>query len=191
VFSAFNSLKGISALPEYRAVCCYTHDELKTVFSNHAEATAKKLGLSVKALLDRMQAYYGGFCFDGKTHAYSPFSVLQFLDENDFQNYWFETGTSQSLALYLYLYLRNKKLTADEFRGLSVSQNFARPPGELDQAYPESFLYQSGCLSLRPGNSPDNYTLDYPNREVLESMSWLLMCNFSGSERAAAEVKES
>jgi hypothetical protein len=186
VFSALNNLKDISTLPEYGAMCGFTHEELKAVFSGHLEAAAKKLGLSARALSDRMRAYYDGFCFDGQTRVYNPFSVLQFLDEKDFQNFWFETGTSQSLAQYL----GDRKLTVEQFRGLPVTQDFARNPGELDLASPESFLYQSGYLSLRPGDSPDDFTLDYPNREVLESMSRLLLSSFfSGETETKAAAK--
>ena len=38
------------------------------------------------------------------------------------------------------------------------------------------FLYQSGYLTLRPG-AEDDYSLDYPNHEVLTSMSRLLTEN--------------
>jgi hypothetical protein len=133
-----------------------------------------------------MRAYCGGFCFGGQTKVCSPFSVLQFLDEKDSQNFWFETGTSQSLAQYL----GDRKLTAEQFQVLPVTQDFARNPGEPDPASPESFLYKSGCLSLRPGGSPDDFTLDYPSREVLESMSRLLLSSFFGGEpETAAAVK--
>ncbi|MDR1791996.1 MAG: PD-(D/E)XK nuclease domain-containing protein, partial [Bacteroidales bacterium] len=42
---------------------------------------------------------------------------------------------------------------------------------------PEKFLYQSGYLTLREGIT-DDYSLDYPNTEVLNSMSKLLTETF-------------
>jgi len=40
----------------------------------------------------------------------------------------------------------------------------------------ESFLYQAGYLTLRKG-AGDDFKLDYPNAEVLESMSRLVSTN--------------
>jgi hypothetical protein len=46
----------------------------------------------------------------------------------------------------------------------------------MDATPPEGFLYQSGYLTLRPGIDKD-LSLDYPNTEVLNSMSELLAQN--------------
>jgi hypothetical protein len=46
----------------------------------------------------------------------------------------------------------------------------------MDNTPPEGFLYQCGYLTLRPGIS-DELSLDYPNTEVLNSMSRLLTQN--------------
>ncbi|MDR1793713.1 MAG: PD-(D/E)XK nuclease domain-containing protein, partial [Bacteroidales bacterium] len=48
-------------------------------------------------------------------------------------------------------------------------------------ASPEKFLYQSGYLTLREGTT-DDYSLDYPNTEVLNSMARLLTSNIVGNE---------
>jgi hypothetical protein len=64
---------------------------------------------------------------------------------------------------------------------MDVSSDFAASPGEIENATAASFLYQSGYLSLRPGTI-DDYSLDYPNFEVLSSMSSLLADNILGSK---------
>jgi hypothetical protein len=68
----------------------------------------------------------------------------------------------------------------EEFRGIEITEDQASSPGEIDKAKPWSYLYQSGYLSLRPGKTEGTFALDYPNREVLKSMSLLLMYNFFG-----------
>jgi hypothetical protein len=70
-------------------------------------------------------------------------------------------------------YLKNRHLTVEQFRNLPISRGFAKSPGDLDSAPPESFLYQGGYLTLRPGSS-NELSLDYSNTEVLNSMSQLL-----------------
>jgi hypothetical protein len=45
--------------------------------------------------------------------------------------------------------MRDKRLTAEQFVGVSVPRSFAKTPPELDKADPMSFLYQAGYLSLR------------------------------------------
>jgi hypothetical protein len=76
--------------------------------------------------------------------------------------------------------MKDKRLTVEGFRGYPISRALAIRPGEIRGAPPWSFLYQSGYLSLRPGTSKSDFTLDYPNRETLEAMSGLLMYNFFG-----------
>ncbi|GBU21897.1 hypothetical protein R80B4_01799 [Fibrobacteres bacterium R8-0-B4] len=50
----------------------------------------------------------------------------------------------------------------------------------METAPPEGFLYQAGYLTLREGVSGD-FSLDYPNTEVLESMSQLVYTNIMRS----------
>jgi hypothetical protein len=72
--------------------------------------------------------------------------------------------------------MKDRNLTVEQFRGMLVSKDFARSPGNIDAAPPESFLYQAGYLTLRE-DSDDFFQLDYPNTEVLDSMSRLVAEN--------------
>jgi uncharacterized protein related to proFAR isomerase len=177
VFSALNNITDISINTDFGAMCGYTHEELIRYFDRYIDAATDKLNMAKEDLLKKVRDYYDGFCFDGQTMVYNPFSTLQFFKDQRFNNYWFESGTASFIAQYL----KDHCLTVEQFRGLPVDSDFARNPGELDAAPPESFLYQSGYLSLRPGEIDDEYTLDYPNREVLKSMSSLLIGTFVGN----------
>jgi len=83
-----------------------------------------------------------------------------------------DTGKSKVIADCL----RNRHLTVEQFRNLPISRDFAQNPGDIDTAPPHSFLYQCGYLTLRPGTT-NHLSLDYPNTEVLNSMSKLLIQN--------------
>ncbi|MCL2009057.1 MAG: PD-(D/E)XK nuclease domain-containing protein, partial [Synergistaceae bacterium] len=97
--------------------------------------------------------------------------------------YWFESGTPSFIARYM----KDRNLTVEQFRGFEVSRDFASFPGEIESSTAAGFLYQSGYLSLRPGLI-DDYSLDYPNHEVLSAMSALLTANILDSDTAGASV---
>ncbi|GHS97209.1 ATPase AAA [Synergistales bacterium] len=175
VFSALNNLKDISMQKKYAKMLGYTEEELLLNFDEHIIAAADEIGATKEDLISQIRYYYDGFSFDGESRLYNPFSTLLFLDSPKFLNYWFESGTSSFIARYM----KDKKLTVEQFRGYGVSRDFASCPGEIETATAASFLYQSGYLSLRSGVS-DDYSLDYPNHEVLTAMSSLLIGNIFG-----------
>jgi hypothetical protein len=174
VFSTLNTPLDISLMPDYAEMCGYTEEEIIQYFPDYLDETAREMQISTTELLDRMRYYYNGFSFDrnAAVRLYNPFSTLSFFREKDFANYWIESGRSKTIADYM----KNHHLTVEEFRGLPVSKEFARSPGDVDKTTPEGFLYQNGYLTLRPGIHTD-LTLDYPNTEVLNSMSDLLTKN--------------
>ena len=174
VFSALNSPFDISLMPQYAEICGYSEDEVIQYFPDYLEDTANKMNISTDELVEKMRYYYNGFSFDdeAKARLYNPYSTLSFFAEQKFYNYWIDTGRSKVIADYL----KNRNLTAEQFRHFPISRDFAKSPGDVDTAPPEGFLYQCGYLTLRPGIT-DYLSLDYPNTEVLNSMSGMLAQN--------------
>ncbi|MDR1792392.1 MAG: AAA family ATPase, partial [Bacteroidales bacterium] len=168
VFSKLNNLTDISFDSQYGEMCGYTEEEIKQYFPDYLQDTATAMQITVDELMDKMRNYYDGFCFDGVHRLYNPYSTLLFFKSKDFADYWFESGTPSVIANYL----KEKHLTVEQFRNLGISKEVARNPGDIDNASPEKFLYQSGYLTLREGTT-DDYSLDYPNTEVLNSMARL------------------
>jgi len=178
IFSTLNNIIDISLEKKYGTICGLTEEELYKYFTPYIEVVANEMEISFKDLMEKIKYYYDGFCFDGEHYLYNPFSFLLFLRQKDFFNYWIGTGTSKVLADYF----KEKNLTVEQFRGMHVSKDLIlSPPAEIEVAPAESFLYQSGYLSLRPGKK-DFFTLDYPNTEVLNSMSSLLTQNMLSSK---------
>ncbi|MDR3001227.1 MAG: ATP-binding protein [Fibromonadaceae bacterium] len=179
VFSTLNNLADISLDENYGEMCGLTEEEIYKNFTPHLEAFANKEKISFKDLMKKIKDHYDGFCFDGKHFLYNPFSFLLLLWHKDFANYWIGSGTSKFLSDYL----KNRNLTIEQFRGMPVCKDtILSPPAEIEVAPPESFLYQAGYLSLRPGTMKDFFTLDYPNTEVLNSMSSLLTQNLLSNQ---------
>jgi hypothetical protein len=172
VFSTLNNLNDLSLDEEFGTLLGYTEKELVDNFDDYLKDGAAKLKISVKELVEQMKNYYNGFCFDGVHRVYSPFSVLNFFRGYKFLNYWMDSASPKIIADYM----KDRRLTVEQFRELQVSWDFAFRPGEIETAPPESFLYQAGYLTLREGVSGD-FSLDYPNTEVLNSMSELVYKN--------------
>ncbi|GBU21671.1 hypothetical protein R80B4_01571 [Fibrobacteres bacterium R8-0-B4] len=172
VFSTLNNLNDISLDRKFGTLLGYTEKELVDYFQEHLEAAALDLNIPTDELVNKLRDYYNGFCFDGVHRVYCPFSVLNFFGDYRLQNYWIDSGGTKIIADYM----KDRHLTVEQFRGLQVSSDFAFRPGEIETAPPESFLYQSGYLTLREGPG-DDFTLDYPNAEVLNSMSEMVYKN--------------
>jgi len=174
VFSTLNTPKDISMKPKYADICGYTEEEVIRYFPDYLDETASGMQISTPELIEKMRNYYNGFTFDSKaeTRLYNPYSTLSFLDEMEFDNYWIETGTPKFIADYM----KVRKLTVAQFHNFPVTRNFVKSPGDMDTTSPEGFLYQSGYLTLRPGVIKE-LSLDYPNTEVLNTMSELVTQN--------------
>jgi hypothetical protein len=188
LFSAFNSFEDISIDPKYAAITGFTHEEIIKYFPDHIKKTAATLKIDEDTALQKIRDYYSGFCFDGDTRVYNPFSTLLYFKSTtkEFENYWFSTGSPECLAKFM----KENHLTAEEFRGLRITKHLAKDPGEMSAEKAWSYLYQSGYLSLRRVPSEAGFSLDYPNREVLESMSELVMYSIFGDEVKFALAKE-
>jgi len=174
VFSTLNTPLDISLMPEYAEICGYTEAEIIQYFPDYLEETAEHMQITTEELIKKMKDYYNGFSFDDEATArlYNPHSTLSFFLEKKWYNYWIDTGSSKMIAEYL----KNRHLTVEQFRNFKISRDFAKNPGEMDTAPPHAFLYQGGYLTLRPGTN-NRLSLDYPNTEVLHSMSKILTQN--------------
>ena len=172
IFSAMNNLRDISMSEPFGDIVGYTQEELERDFSDWIDDAAGKIGFSRQELLMRMKDYYDGFCFDGRTRLYNPFSILNFLADREFKNYWYHSGS----PTFILSYLRSHGIDDPEvYRHKSVPADFADSQ-EIERAKPESFLFQSGYLTIESAEEQE-LTLDYPNREVLNSISRLYLDN--------------
>ena len=123
----------------------------------------KQLGLTRQQLLDQLRHWYNGYSWDGVTYVYNPFSILSFFRKADFRNFWFETGTPTFLLKLMreqWLYkLNDLMVTARALTSYDIEELQAIP-----------ILFQTGYLTIKAKDHFGQYTLDYPNAEVKESM---------------------
>ena len=164
-FSALNNLLDISMLKRYGDIVGYTQEELDENFAEYLEAASKSMNLTRNELREKIKSYYDGFCFDGKTRLYNPFSLLNFFFDDKFGNYWYKSGS----PTFIVKYMKEHAISdPDRYRHFEVSDDFP-DSHEIERSTPESFLYQSGYLTIEKWED-EVITLDYPNEEVRKSI---------------------
>lgn len=128
--------------------------------------TEQQLGLPSRNTycFAQLRYWYNGYSSgDGVTYVYNPFSILSFFRKADFRNFWFETGTPTFLLKLLHeqwLYKLND-LTVSERTLTSY---------DIEELQAIPILFSTGYLTIKAKDRFGQYTLDYPNAEVKESM---------------------
>jgi hypothetical protein len=168
VFSGLNNLNDISMNTKYSAIIGITEEELKINFKEYILDFSKTLKVSEDQLLEKIQHWYNGYCFSGQCErVYNPFSTLLLLENKEFKNYWFETGT----PTFLIDILKKTNYPLPDLEGVEMdSQYFSTY--ELEHLEPIPLLFQTGYLTIKGMQSDfDSYVLGYPNYEVKNSFT--------------------
>ena len=173
IFSELNNLKDISMDENFAAICGFTKDDLNGFFSEYKELACEKLKLSPEELDNEITYWYDGYKFDGETHIYNPFSMLNFFCDRKFKNYWFDSGLPKLLVDFILkngINVRNLENSTIDSLGLN---NF-----DVTSIDIKALMFQTGYLTIA-GNRNGKYVLDYPNEEVRQSFAAYLLYNFS------------
>jgi len=182
VFSTLNNLNDISTDTQFAEMFGYTQQELERDFAEYIEQGVSRLRLSREQLLERIRQTYNGFSFDGEHFVYNPFSVLNFFDKFSFGNYWVQSGSPS----FLVQYAKQHQLKPSDYLGTYVDENLLTAY-EIEQAPPISFLLQSGYLTFKGKDERKGFLVDYPNGEVRDSFSKLLLL---GSFNQSPQVEQ-
>jgi Predicted AAA-ATPase/PD-(D/E)XK nuclease superfamily len=176
IFSHLNNLSDITLHPKYAALTGYTQQELEFYFDHHIQQCIESLGIDKETLLKEMKIWYNGFSWDGKTTVYNPFGTLNFLDVQLFKNFWFATGSPR----FLIEQMREKVIYNVE---KSVVNNVVLDKYDIDNLQLIPLLFQSGYLTVKESDSlTGDMVLDYPNKEVRESMYQHLIDDLSRNQ---------
>jgi hypothetical protein len=190
LYSAFNSPTDISLEPEFGALAGFTHEEILLYYPRQLREVAESQKISQEALLEKMKEYYNGFCFDGQTFIYNPFSMLQFFRVKLFDNFWFNTASTEELIAFL----RNMHFVIEDFIKIPVSRKRILNPRSDRYTDPPVYLFQLGYLSLQSSQSDDEFLLDYPNVEVRDALAIRLLESYfktvPDTEAACEKMKE-
>ncbi|MCF0191054.1 MAG: ATP-binding protein [Marinilabiliaceae bacterium] len=182
IFSDLNNLDDITMMDEYAGICGITSDELKGIFTEEVAAMAEKSGVSWDVLFDRLREMYDGYHFSPcMLDVYNPFSLLSSVSKKMFGYYWFSTATPTILTRLL-------KSADYDLRGISGVKANASRLGDISdpELDPIPILFQSGYLTIKDYDSRfDNYTLDFPNREVRSGFFDYLLPTYVPASRSS------
>ena len=163
IFSQINNLKNISMNPKYALICGITEREMMDNFQEGIAELGKANDMTKDEVLAKLKLKYDGYRFSRNAEGvYNPFSLLSAMDNRDFNNYWFSTGTPTFLVKMMKRFHTDlTKLDGSE----AGADDFDAPTENMHSVLP--LFYQSGYLTIK-GYDPilSNYTLGYPNEEV-------------------------
>lgn len=164
IFSDLNNLEDITLSKHFNNLLGITQQELETNFAGELEELPRILGLDQLQLLENLKSWYNGYSWDGKETLYNPFSLLSFMKEEAFRNFWFATGSPSFLVNLL---KKNREYNFENVRESDISLGSF----QIENPVSGPLLFQTGYLTIKGYNPNSNlYTLDYPNREVKVSL---------------------
>ncbi len=175
LFSDVNNLKDISNTIEYSTLCGATEQEIRNELDCYVQAMADYNHISKDECYKELKRWYEGYHFhQNSVDIYNPFGLMKALDNKEFKEYWFESGTPTFLAELIKKHnmnltnLDNVKRTEQQ---LSKIDNFNDDPIPM--------LYQSGYLTIKGyDNFLKRYTLSMPNKEIGEAFPKFIL-NFN------------
>ena len=173
IFSELNNLTDLTIHPKFSTLVGYTQTELEHYFEEGIEELVGELAPTKEALLARIKEWYNGYSWDGKNFVYNPFSMLSFFGAGQFRNFWFSTGT----PTFLINLLKERKLydIRETEVGEATFNSF-----DIENIDTHALLFQTGYLTIKSTEPLFNlFTLDYPNREVKDSMLQYLVAGFN------------
>jgi hypothetical protein len=177
IFSDLNNLKDVTNHYELGDICGLTEEEIRTKLYSYIEAISKRNKLSVESIFNNIKFWYDGYSWDGTTNIYNPFSVLNYLGDGEFKNYWFETGTPS----FLIAEIKKNGIIPYELQNTSGSDAMLES-ADIDDIGIISLLYQTGYLTINSieyiSDSLRRYHLGLPNQEVRVSFNRHLLASY-------------
>ncbi|MGL4520253.1 MAG: AAA family ATPase, partial [Phocaeicola sp.] len=181
VFSKLNHMVDISMDKAYATMLGFTQTELETHFGERVAQLAQEEDMEYDSMLSKIKLWYNGYRFHHKGETvYNPVSVGRFMNQGEFKNWWFETGSPS----FLIQQLRKKPISYFDLLHEPVSEDFVGSfdPAKIDA---RSLLFQTGYLTIDTAESEGSwglfYTLKFPNIEVEVSMTRYLMAELGSS----------
>jgi len=170
---------------KYASICGFTQKECEHYFAEWITANAKELKITKDLYLIKLKEYYNGIRFSQKPISlYNPVSFINAMDNCDFKNYWFETGTHT----FLLKLIKSDNYDFDELENIKVREHIFSTY-EIENLDIEPLLYQTGYLTIKDyDEKTKQYTLAYPNIEVRESFIQRLASFYSKLSQAKTSM---
>ncbi len=179
-FSELNNLTDITIKKQYADITGYSEKEIEDNYGDYLKEIEDEFNLDRKGLMNLIKLWYNGYSWDGKTFVYNPYSVISFLNDREFKNFWFKSGT----ATFLVKKIREKDLNIKDYDTFINVPETALDSYEINNIDMTVLLFQAGYLTIKekiinPYNFSLSYKLGYPNLEIRQSLYLLLGAEFS------------
>lgn len=164
IFSDLNQLNDISMTRNFSSICGITEEEMHSNFEIEIEKMAEILKISKDECMQKLEKMYDGYHFFPESKGvYNPFSLINALDKQNFDSYWFSTGTPTFLIKKL---SESRQNYMDFTNGIEASEQDLKDYRN-DNPNPIPLFYQTGYLTIKDYDKEFFvYTLKYPNDEV-------------------------
>ena len=174
IFSDLNNLQDITVGRMFNDLVGISQQELERNFTDEIQTYAAEMDVSIPELIEEIRHWYNGYSWGGKDTLYNPFSLLSFMKEGEFRNYWFATGSPSFLVKGI------RARGEYDFENVSSTEHVL---GNFDPLHLISvpLLFQTGYLTLKGYDRNTRlYRLGYPNQEVKDSLLDNLLSAYRG-----------
>ena len=194
IFSKLNNLLDISNDPVYASVCGYTDEELDYYFTPYIEKYYEENGVEGeerKEFRRRIKEYYDGYRFSirNEVTVYNPVSIGKFfIGGCSFENFWISTGAQSIVDRIitghpeLFRAGTGFSMFPESMSTFQMEDVFSSTP-EREAVY--SYLVQAGYMTLK-GERNGQYQLDYPNKEVRDTMNAKVLSTYGLRVRSSS-----
>ncbi|MCI5163320.1 MAG: hypothetical protein D3917_15130 [Candidatus Electrothrix sp. AX5] len=165
IFSDLNHLTDITLIRHFAAITGYSATEIRTYYGAYLQALADEFSLSQDEIMKQMAQWYNGYSWDGNTFLFNPYSVLRLFYEQEFKNFWFETGS----PTFLIKKLKEGGKKINESINKEVKET-AFNKYDIDHLNITAIMFQTGYLTIKKKDKRcGEYLLEFPNKEVRDS----------------------
>ncbi|MDR3120906.1 MAG: AAA family ATPase, partial [Clostridiales bacterium] len=172
LFSELNNLTDITLEDDFAAICGFTAQDITELFNEHLAALrAQKQFAQWPAngegsVYDQIFKWYDGYSWDGETHVFNPFSLLQFFQNRRFSSYWYASGSPS----FLIKLIKDNPAAYTDMDQAMINEDDLDATADLTRLSPVSLMFQTGYLTVKAiewdSNGSADYYLKTPNREV-------------------------
>ena len=178
ILSDLNMLNDLTLDERFTTLFGYTETELRFHYAEYITEAAQRHQCSEEQILAVIKDHYNGYSWDAieENKVYNPFSIVNFFQSFDFQNYWFETGTPTVLVRGA----RKQYLDFDALENIEANSDILKS-ANLREFYSVGLLFQAGYLTIKKiviVGFEKVYTLGFPNREVQASFAKHLLAEY-------------
>ncbi len=181
IFSDLNHLTDLTIDRKFPAITGFTRQELEGNFGDYIDE-ARQMFSHIPDIFTEIKSWYNGYSWDGKTRVYNPVSIMNFFRKQQFDNYWFSTGTPTMLMKII----KEQQLTAFDLEH-TYTTNKILDKYDFTNIDLISLLFQTGYLTIENMSRSGRIKLAYPNKEVEQSFSSNIFAELSNNQEGLAQ----